>query len=215
MIEFEFCNNIVLFINELIELLKEDWKKFKIFFRENKNYIICLFIALFTLQITDVMAVGKSYNIYTKKNTIPYGGSNAPPPLPPPREDRTTKPKTTEARESPEAGTDNKTKTDEPEAPKNKAAAEAENGENDTKDVKKKLDLFDKLKGKVKGSAGKHGMMGPVFNNLEGIFSALEGVFTIFALLLIIVGIISLPIFIFLIITYCIIKYIVGKLVLY
>ena len=36
MIEFEFCDNLIDFIEELNELLKEDWRKFKIFIKENK-----------------------------------------------------------------------------------------------------------------------------------------------------------------------------------
>ena len=212
MVELSFFNNIKDFIDELYELLKEDWKKFKTFVKENKNYIIWSIIAIMTLQITDIMKIGSSFNIYCKNNNIQYGGSSAsaPPPLPPPRVNRTTKPVETPKQTDAPKQLD----TPKPDAPKPDAGGE-EGGENETKDVQKKLDLFNKLKGRVKDSAGKHGMMGPVFNNLDGIFGALEGIFTLVAVILIIIGIISLPIFIFLIITYCIIKYLVGKLLLF
>lgn len=225
MLEFNFCNNIVLFIDELIELLKEDWIKFKIFFKENKNYIICLFVALFTVQFTHVMAVGTSYNIYRKKNNIQYGGENATAAPAAAADTKTNAPaeakdktnadtKTTDAKKTnaetkPADAATNKAKAD--------AAAEKEAlSDNESKSVKQKLSFLDKVKGKVMGDGSKkHSSMGPIFSNLGGIFDSLESVFVIFATILIIIGILSLPIFIFLIITYCIIKHIVGKLVLY
>ena len=216
MLEFNFCNNIVLFIDELIELLKEDWIKFKLFFKENKNYIICLFVALFTVQFTNVMAVGTSYNMYTKKNNIQYGGANAAAPAavaapaePPKTTNADAKTTNADAKDKPADAATNKAKAD--------AAAEKEAlSDNESKAVKQKLSFLDKVKGKVMGDGSKkHSAMGPIFSNLGGIFDSLESVFVIFATILIIIGIISLPIFIFLIITYCIIKHIVGKLVLY
>jgi hypothetical protein len=225
MLEFNFCNNIVLFIDELIELLKEDWIKFKIFFKENKNYIICLFVALFTVQFTHVMAVGTSYNMYTKKNNIQYGGSNAaaaasaaaaePPKT---NADADTKTKNADAKKT-NADADGKEKPADAATNKAKADAAAEKealSDNESKSVKQKLSFLDRVKGKVMGDGSKkHSSMGPIFSNLGGIFDSLESVFVIFATILIIIGILSLPIFIFLIITYCIIKHIVGKLVLY
>lgn len=89
MINFIFFDNLIDFFDELYELLKEDWKKFKLFMNENKKNLIWLFIALITLQITDLITFGNSCNKYYKKQNaqIQKGGSNAPPPI-----DRSTKP---------------------------------------------------------------------------------------------------------------------------
>jgi hypothetical protein len=230
MIELSFFNNLIEFIDELTELLKEDWQKFKIFFKENKNSIIWLFISLITLQFTNFMSLGTSFNIYLKKNNIQQRGGNGtvPAPVPEPVSEtiKTTNlplpanapkgPKTkdeqiaNEKKKILDKKADKKKAKEEKKAKKNKGVGE----DSDVKDIDKKLGIFNKLKGKISDSAGQHGMMGPVFSNLDGVMRAFEGIIALVTFILIIVGIISLPIFIFLIITYCIIKFILGKLVL-
>ena len=229
MIELSFFNNLIEFIDELIELLKEDWQKFKIFFKENKNSIIWLFISLITLQFTNFMSLGTSFNIYLKKNNIQQGGGNSETVS---ETQKTTNASTNAPKNAPvnapkgpktkdeqianekkkilDKKADKKKVKEEKKAKKNKGAGE----DSDVKDIDKKLGIFNKLKGKISDSAGQHGMMGPVFSNLDGVMRAFEGIIALVTFILIIVGIISLPIFIFLIITYCIIKFILGKLVL-
>ena len=68
MIEFDFFDNISEFLEELKELLEEDWRKCKLFIKENKKYILWLFITLITLQFTDIFSLGSSWNNYCKKN---------------------------------------------------------------------------------------------------------------------------------------------------
>ena len=204
--------------------------------------MIWLFIAIITLQFTDVMSLGTSWNRYCKKNKIQIGGEGEAPAPEPPKNTTPEPPKNTTA-EPPknkeggdeeggdnkkkkgeggdEEGGDNKKKKgegdgDEEGGDNKKKKGEGEgDGEDSVKSIDKKLGLFNKLKGKVKSSAGKFGMAGPVLGNLDGIFSAVEGIFTLLTVILIFIGIISLPALIFLIITYCIIKMIVGKLVIY
>jgi hypothetical protein len=99
MLEFDdiqdAIDSFVDFIYELIELLKEDWKKIKHFISENGKYVFWLFIAIITLQFTDIMNIGASWNKYNKHthNTTQKGGGNgeaggesspdAPPDAPP------------------------------------------------------------------------------------------------------------------------------------
>ena len=198
MIEFDFFDNLIDFIEELYELLKEDWEKFKLFIKENKTYVIWFFIALITLQITDLMSLGSSWDRYCKKNNIQKGGGN-------------------ESAEPEEEKSDRKKQKDLllEKAALKKEAKKAAEGEDSVKGIDKKLSFFNKLKGKVQTGVGQHGLAGPVLGNLDGIFGAVGGMFTLAATILIFFGILSLPVLIFLVITYCVIKMLVGKLALY
>ena len=82
MIEFSFFDNLIEFLDELYELLKEDWLKFKLFVKENKKNLIWIFFALITLQFTSILNIGNSCNKYYKNKNIQTtdhqkGGSNA------------------------------------------------------------------------------------------------------------------------------------------
>ena len=230
-----FINNITEFIDELIELLKEDWRKLKHFYNENHNYIYFLFIAIITLQFTDVMSLGSSWNRYSKKNKIQMGGAvaGAVPVAPAtgsiapvvpiddskPTDDTKTnkeikkeqtnliKKEIIDTKKTKEQAKEDK-KQEKKEADTKKAS-----GDGELKDIKKKLNLFESLKGRVNKSAGKHGFAGPIFSNLDNIFGAVSGMFVFVGVILAILGILSLPILIFLIITYSILKIILGKLV--
>ena len=234
MIEFDFFDNISEFIEELKELLEEDWRKCKLFIKENKKYILWLFITLITLQFTDIFSLGSSWNNYCKKNNIQYGGSNVNPLLqealaPAPAkskkdlkdEKKKAKKKAIEDQREFDATPAGKkakadkaiadqARKDEKKAIKKQAKEDA--GGDSVKNVDKKLGLFNRLKGNVKATAGKHGLAGPVLGNLGGIFSAVEGMFYLLAFILIIIGIVSLPFLIFIVLTYSIIKMLVSKL---
>lgn len=196
-----FINNITEFIDELIKLLKEDWKKFKHFYNENSNYIFYLFIALVTMQFTDIMRLGSSWNRYSKKNNIQTGGANQS------LTSETIEQKTLNPVEAYKQKKYGEIKN------KRKSKELASQTASDA-GIKKKLNLFQRLKGRVNRSAGAQGLAGPVFNNIDGIINALGGVFTIIGLILVVVGVLSLPILIFLIITYYILKTILGKLLI-
>ena len=214
-----FINNITEFIDELIELLKEDWRKLKHFYNENHNYIYFLFIAIITLQFTDVMSLGSSWNRYSKKNNIQMGGAaaTAGPITTGTANDSKNKavPKTKEEEVDliKKELIDKKKTKEQAKEDKKQADKEKASGDGELKDVKKKLNLFESLKGRVNKSAGKHGLAGPIFSNLDNIFGAVSGMFVFVGIILAILGILSLPILIFLIITYSILKVILGKLV--
>jgi len=213
MVNFIFFDNLIEFLNDLYELLKEDWKKFKLFINENKKNLLWLFIALITLQITDLISFGNSCNKYYKKQNaqLQHGGSTDPVVATPPAE---TKPSGT-----PEPTTAEPTKQTKIEIEKQKildkkkAKLDKKKGTSESKQVQKNLDLFKKLKGQT-SKIGQSGAAGPVFSNLEKIFDAVGGVFSIFVTLLTILGILSLPILIFIIITYCVVKKLLRHLAL-
>jgi uncharacterized membrane protein len=202
MIKFIFFDNLLDFIYELIELLKEDWKKFKLFVKEHKKNLIWLFIALITLQVTDLINIGNTCNKYYKKQNkqIQNGGSGEGAAAAPPTKAPAASADAAAPKDAAAAGAE--------EAKEKKPAADSE-----TKNVQKKLDLFNELKGK-KDKLAKNGLAGPVFSNLEGIFGAVGGIFSLLMVILTIIGILSLPVLIFIIITYCIIKKILGHLAL-
>ena len=219
MIKFTFFDNLIEFLDELYELLKEDWIKFKLFMNENKKNLIWLFIALITLQITDLITFGNSCNKYYKNQNaqIQKGGSNAPTPI-----DRSTKPGAIQSAAEPakqltpvELKAQKKAESELKVAAEKKRILDKKSGKKETESekVQQNLDLIDKIKGK-KTALSKHGFAGPVFSNLEGIFGALGGIFSLFVTLLTILGVLSLPVLVFIIITYCVIKKILSHLAL-
>jgi hypothetical protein len=239
MINFILFDNLLDFINELIELLKEDWKKFKLFVKENKKNLIWLFIALITLQFTDLINIGNSCNKYYKRKNeeIQNGGSGSPPGPGP----VVTTPEAQTAPAGPSKGQRRRARRAAAKAAgaagagpgaagagpgasgagpgaagadtKGKDKKPAKSGDNESKNVQKNIDLFKKLKGE-KDKLAKNGMAGPVFSNLDGIFGAVGGIFTLVITILTILGILSLPVLIFIIITYCIVKKLLNHLAL-
>jgi hypothetical protein len=212
MFEINFCNNFLDFIEELKELLLEDWRKFKIFFKQNKDYLICLFILLITLQFTDLMSLGSSWNKYNKINNINNiqngGGEEAPP------EKSKKEVKAEKKAEKKQKKADKKAfnKTDEGKAKKKEEKQDKKDKKSAEKQAKKDSGVDDV---KSPDSGGSSIGSGPIFGNFGGILQAFDGMIALLTLIMIIIGIISVPILIFLVITYCIIKLMVGKLALY
>lgn len=206
MINFIFFDNLIDFFDELYELLKEDWKKFKLFVNENKKNLIWLFITLITLQITDLITIGNSCNKYYKSQNVQIqkGGAEAPVNTAP------AKPLTPiELKAQKKAVSESKVAAHKKKILEKKSSKKI----TESQKVQKNIDLFNELKGK-KDKITKHGIAGPVFGNLEGIFDTLGGVFSVFAILLTIIGVFTLPVLIFIVITYCIIKKVLGHLAL-
>ena len=306
MIEFNLFDNLIEFTNELLELLKHDWNNFKLFIKENKNYMKWLIIALITLQFTDIIDIlnlGHSWNRYCKTNNIQSGGSNlvigeygestniskrntptptdaaakraegiakskakkaaaagtpvvagvvpaaagtppaaagtppaaaGTPPVagkkgytaPNPTSKRSIKKASAAAKAAgtpppaagtpaagtppPAAGTPAAAGTP-PAAAGTPPAAEA----GTPAAAAPKENIFQKLKGRIKGAAGQDGLLGPVLGNLGGITSTFTTLITIVTVILTIIGVLSIPVLIFLVITYYTIKKISGKLALF
>jgi len=163
-------DDVIEFSVELIELIKEDWYNSKKFIKKHNKYFFWLIVLVITMQFTDIMSLGVSWDKYCKLNGIQNGGESAPPP----------------AAAAPVAA--------EPVASK------------PTKIPKKSM--FGKAKSGVRSSIKNN----PVFGNMGKIFGMVSSMFTLILFILVVVGILSLPVVIFIIITYCIIKNLLSRL---
>jgi hypothetical protein len=76
---------------------------------------------------------------------------------------------------------------------------------------KERLSFFEGLKKKFGGKSLGNTLGGPLFGNMDLIFDSVKHIFYIISIILTIAGIISLPVMIFLIITYTIMKAMVAK----
>ena len=170
------------FTDELVILLKEDWEKTKKFVREHKKYFLWLCALFIGAQFTDIMTLGKSWDAYCKKNSIQNGGAEGEP--------------------APEASSEAKATADAKASSEAKAALKSQNT-GSKKDGKKKG---------MKKSMAQSLRRNPVFGNMNTIFSMTTSMFSLALFLLAIVGILSLPVIIFIIITYCVIKSLLNKL---
>jgi len=225
------------FAEELTLLIKQDWEKSKQFIKKHKTYFFWILALFVSMQFTDILSLGKSWDIYCKKHNIQSGGgnSNAPPPLPPPRVNRSSKPKGDDG-ESSKGADGESSKGADGESSKG-ADGESSKGADGAKQGE------EASKGTGAGAGGptatgqpqrmrtrSQGLMGqsrigrsqsrfartmrrnPVFGNLDKIFNMTQGMFALVMFILIIVGVLSLPVIIFIIITYCIIKNICSRL---
>ena len=66
--------------------------------------------------------------------------------------------------------------------------------------------------GRSQSRFGRNMRRNPVFGNLDKIFNMTQGMFALVMFILVIVGVLSLPVIIFIIITYCIIKNLCSRL---
>ena len=221
MSSFILIDDIIDFTNELIYLIKQDWEKFKKFVKEYKKYVFWIVVLFITMQFTDLMSLGSSWERYCNKNginnnsngnsNIQKGGANAPAVAPAPTASPTdataaaaNAPEETAEQSKKRLKTEKKTAHKEDIRKKARQLLSNKSG-SETKDIEKKLGWFKKFKANLGNGAG------PVFGNLDRIFKYTEAMFVIITSLLIIVGVLSLPVLIFLIITYCVIKMMVGK----
>ena len=230
-------DELIEFAEELTLLIKQDWEKSKQFIKKHKTYFFWILALFVSMQFTDILSLGKSWDIYCKKHNIQSGGgnTNAPPPLPPPRVNRSSKPKGADGESSKGADVESSKGAD-GESSKG-ADGESQKGT----DGAKQGEEGSKGTGAGAGSptsAGQpqrmrtrsQGLMGqsrigrsqsrfartmrrnPVFGNLDKIFNMTQGMFALVMFILVIVGVLSLPVIIFIIITYCIIKNLCSRL---
>ena len=95
-------------------------------------------------------------------------------------------------------------------------AAEAKQKKKQDSEAKanqKRISFFEEIKKKYGkgGKFGDFGILGPVFGNMEKIMDSVKTIFYILTVILTIAGILSIPVLIFLIITYMVFKTMVGK----
>ena len=87
----------------------------------------------------------------------------------------------------------------------------------ESKANEKRISFFENIKNKLgKGGSwgGQYGVLGPVFGNMEKIMDSVKNIFYIITILLTIAGIISIPVLIFLVITYMVIKSLATKFII-
>lgn len=229
------------FWNELIDLLYIDLHNSYLFLIENKNYFIYAVILAILLQFTSINNISTSVEKYCKKsiNNLSGGGGEEPSVL---QYTDYKKGKSDQKKADQQAQRQQKqaeinaTLTPEQLAKKQsikekleigksrksskKAYLQAEKAQklqdDESKANQKRISFFEKIKAKFgKGSkwGGQYGALGPVFGNMEKIFDSVKTVFYIITIILTIAGILSIPVLIFLIITYMIIKTMVGKFI--
>lgn len=203
---FTLFEDLIDFTNELIDLMKQDWENFKKFIKEYKKYVFWFIVLLITMQFTDLMSLGSSWEKYCKKNNILQNGGNGPSPT------VSGTPNSTKQAGEQQTEADNKDKLKKALKQKRKeqiiqqAKKKAFSGENDdSKPKTKKPSMFRQFKASLSPSAS------PVFGNLDRIFSYTQAMFVIIFSILVILGVLSLPVLIFLVITYTIIKLLVSK----
>ena len=195
MSNFTLIDELVDFTNELIYLIKQDWEKFKIFVKEYKKYVFWIIVLLITMQFTDLMSLGSSWEKYCNKNGISNNNNNkknidknndiqsggAPPPV-------DTRWAITRKLNSMKADRDAflaKQKAENEEKRKDIkgwALKKAFGPGSETKDIEKKLGWFKQFKANIGNGAG------PVFGNVDRIFKYTEAMFVILTSILIIVG---------------------------
>ena len=85
--------------------------------------------------------------------------------------------------------------------------------DSEAKANQKRISFFEEIKKKYGkgGKFGDFGILGPVFGNMEKIMDSVKTIFYILTVILTIAGILSIPVLIFLIITYMVFKTMVGK----
>ena len=184
-------DELIIFTNELIDLINQDWINFKKFYKEHKKYMFWIFTLFITMQFTDIINLGNSWNKYCKMNSIKqYGGATPPPAAAAATPAPASAPASTPAAAPAAAST--------PVA----AAATSVSTPPPTTSKLKTRSLFRRTKSNFASSIRNN----PVFGNLDKIFGAVSGMFMVIAFICLIVGIISLPVVIFIVITYCILK---------
>jgi hypothetical protein len=210
--ETNLINNIIDFTYELIELLKEDWIKFKKFVSENKRYIVIFIILCITMQFTDLLNICNSWEKYKEEHNIQTGGAAAAGAV-------------AKAAPAVSAGAAAKSigridgaamyeakKAGEKEAKdKQKEAKEKADEQDETKQIDKKLGFFNRFKNRIGKSFGRYGALGPVFGNLDVVFGYVKGMFILIGTILVLIGVMSLPVLIFLVLTYCVFKSLLGR----
>lgn len=79
---------------------------------------------------------------------------------------------------------------------------------------KERISFFEGIKKKFNSTLSPGALGGPLFGRLDLIFDSVKSIFYIIAIILTIVGVLSLPVLAFLILTYYVFKYMLGKFII-
>ena len=173
------------FTEKLIVLIKQDWEKSKKFIKEHKKYFFWILTLFASLQFTNILSIGNSWSIYCKENGIQMNGGGNLPGISTPMSMKSIQTDTTK----PSSSMKEMSKTE----------------------SIKKAPQKSKF-GRMKSGISRNIRNNPVLGNMDKIFNMTQSMFAIIIFILIVVGVLSLPVIIFIIITYCIIKNILSRL---
>jgi hypothetical protein len=186
----EWINELSEFWDELRDLLYQDYENSTAFIEQNHKYITWSILAVILVQLTGISSFGKEFEKYC--------GS-----------DKNIKSKNQSGGAAAAASIIASA------APTAASAFGSYSGDNgELKANQQRIGFFKNLKQRLSAGGdlgGKYGMAGPVFSNLSGIMDSVKYIFYIIFIILTIAGVLSLPILIFLVITYMIIKSLFRK----
>ena len=195
----EWINELSEFWDELRDLLYQDYQNSTAFIEQNHKYITWSILAVILVQLTGISSFGKEFEKYCGgdkniKSKNQSGGAAAAASI-----IASAAPAAAGAAASAAASGSG-------------GSGGSDNGE--LKANQQRIGFFKNLKQRLSAGGdlgGKYGMAGPVFSNLSGIMDSVKYIFYIIFIILTIAGVLSLPILIFLVITYMIIKSLFRK----
>lgn len=185
------------------ETIKTDLKNSYLFIIANKTYFIYIIILVILSQYVNISP--------SRLNKKQYGGSNSQPnnkstPSPPEGLSKKEQEKQEIQNQINQAKLIKESKKQYNQEMKEK--------DNESKANLQRIGFFQGIKAKFgKGSTwgGQYGSLGPVFGNMDKIFGSVKTVFYIVTIILTIAGVLSIPVLIFLIITYMVFKAMLNK----
>jgi len=211
-----YWENFKLFCNELYELLLDDFNTFINFLTANKQYVIYSILLVILTQIVSINSLGNSARKYCKGTLIQGGGAGASSlasasgnSIVSRMTSNTAKAKFSKMSSKQQADIFKKGMDLKKEAKTDKLLKKKSEFEKN----KDRISFFEKMKQKFQpgGWFGRFGALGPVFGNLEAIMDSVKWLFALMVVIAIIVGALSLPVIIFMVVTYFVIKSLLRK----
>jgi len=214
-------DELIEFAEELTLLIKQDWEKSKQFIKKHKTYFFWILALFVSMQFTDILSLGKSWDIYCKKHNIQSGGDNSVA--------ASVNISTKQGDDGAKQGDDGAKQGDDGAKQGDDGAKQGEEGSKGTgagagsptsagqpqrvRMRTRSQGLMGQSRiGRSQSRFGRTMRRNPVFGNLDKIFNMTQGMFALVMFILVIVGVLSLPVIIFIIITYCIIKNLCSRL---
>jgi hypothetical protein len=77
-----------------------------------------------------------------------------------------------------------------------------------------RISFFEGIKKKFQSTLSSGALGGPLFGRMDLIFDSVKNIFYIIAIILTVVGVLSLPVLVFLIITYYVFKTMISKFII-
>lgn len=201
-------DNFKLFCLELYELLLDDFNTFLNFLTANKQYVIYSILLIILTQIVSINSLGQSARKYCKGGSNQNGGAGEAVSV---MDDPTYLAAQKKIIEKKKALDYKKGKDLKTQEKSEKMLKKSELDKN-----KERINFFQSMKKKFQpdGWFGRFGALGPVFGNLEAIMNSVKWLFALMIFIAILIGALSLPVIIFMVITYFVIKSLLRKFII-